>query len=150
MLVQSCSSFQDFTCLPHPCQHYVVATKHKTKGEIPQKMTKGHFNRLSKHVLKVTIRISYDIYIFLSRKDSSRSVAICHFRARDVSTFKSKSNDTGFRGMEASQGQIQHIRFALSCVAFLKTPLWQTTVLRKEIRVENAECFHNQYSQREQ
>lgn len=30
-----------------------------------------------------------------------------------------------------------------SCVAFLKTPLWQTMVLRKEIRVENAECFHN-------
>lgn len=103
-------------------------------------MTKGHCNRLSKHVLKVTIRISYDIYISLS---SSRPVAICHFRARDVSTFKSKRNDTGFRAMEASQGQIHHIRFALSCVAFLKTPLWQTAALRKEIRVQNAEGFRN-------
>lgn len=149
MLIKSCFTFQDITCLPHPCQHYVSATKHKTKGEIPQKMTKGHCNRLSKHVLKVTIRISYDIYISLSRKDSSRPVAICHFRARDVSTFKSKSNDTGFRAMEASQGQIRHIRFALSCVAFLKTPLWKTAALRKEIRVQNAEGFRNQYSQRE-
>lgn len=116
----------------------IILEHHKANERLHREMTKGHCNRLPKHVFKVTIRMSYDIFILFSIKDSGISVAICHFRARDVITFKSKNNDTGFRNMEACQGQTHHIHSALSCVAFLKTPLANSSSKNRD---QDSECL---------